>query len=150
MTSLSVIKTKLTSKRHSFHSMSTLALEIVLFLFRTKDNDVECLLKREFLRVTIEHDLGSILNHQIQYANRIAESDSIIFEEICKLLSLLEEIEALKYLGFTCPKEEIASLKKNVQGLITKKKKLARSIAKTYINEWNQGLWWNVFLEVTY
>lgn len=122
-----------------------IAYEIFLLSHKTNkhhDNEVKELIS-EYLEKLRQWDLSDILDNQIHYAIRLAETDSeLLGEEMLKLFSLCEDIDILEYLGLNSKESLKMRLKKVVSYRIESEKEKARLAVLSAANDNNKDKWW--------
>jgi hypothetical protein len=84
-----------------------------------------------------------LLANQVRYASRLATAPGkLIYEEMFKLFSLLEEIHALRVMGYAVDESLLQQMEADVRARFSEQRKLAQLIAEDGVKEWNRSLWW--------
>lgn len=87
--------------------------------------------------------LNDILNRQVNYAIRIAESeDNLEYEEMHKLLSLCDEIYALEYIGLNFDKNLKNRYEESIRKRFSIEQKKARMASEDKVEDWQREFWW--------
>ncbi len=92
-------------------------------------------------------NLENLLDHQIEYATDIVNSEAnLIFEDMFKLVSLCDEIEALRQIGLETFSTDYAEFQNSVRGRFKQERKNANAAAGCLCEPWKKG-WWH-YMEV--
>ncbi len=99
---------------------------------------------REAFEHALQHaDMTDLLARQIEYASQLATAGrSLLYEEMHKLLSLCDEIHALRALGFDVDQELLRRYEADVRSRFDGQRKQARMAAQDKVEPWNRNLWW--------
>lgn len=83
-----------------------------------------------------------LLNEQVEYAIRIADSEGELeYEEMHKLFSLCEEIHALEYLGLEFGNKLKAQYQQSVRQRFEREKRKAKLVAEDKAEKWKEEFW---------
>ena len=100
------------------------------------------------LRATFEQamqraEMTDLLARQLEYASQLATAGrSLLYEEMHKLLSLCDEIHALRALGFDVDQAFLRRYEGDVRSRFDVQRKQARMVAEDKAESWNRNLWW--------
>jgi hypothetical protein len=84
-----------------------------------------------------------VLPNQVRYATSLAEAKGPLeYEELHKLFSLLDDIHALRQLGFTIDAHLIEDMEHAVRARFATQQRAARMAAEDRVEDWNRALWW--------
>ncbi len=124
---------------------SALGLNVLLLtdLAGAADEVERDLLRRRFddaIRAAAFEDLAVT---QTDYAIQLASAPGpLIYEEMHKLLSLANEIHALRRLGFALGDDRVEELGVELRRRFDLQRREARMAAQDKVEDWNRGLWW--------
>jgi hypothetical protein len=144
-TRLGRVKAALAQPLKLHYQASSIALD--LYLLRAvqgfaNDAEVKELVAR-FRDLVHTAGLDDLLANQIRYAVRIAAADGqLLYEEIDKLMSLCDEIHALRGLGFFADEQSVEHFEAAVRARLRAQPKEARIVAEHQARDWNRSLWW--------
>jgi hypothetical protein len=83
-----------------------------------------------------------LLTNQARYASRLASAPGeLLFEEMSKLFSLLEEIYALRTMGYHADASLLQQMDDDVRARFAAQRKLAQVAAQSGVQEWSRSLW---------
>ena len=106
------------------------------------DEKVEAF-RSKFLKSLPDWDFADLLQHQMDYAKRIADSEGELeYEDMFKLLSLCDEIYGLEKLGLTVPLKQRIAFEESVRKCFALNKHTARFAAEDLVEDWKRDLWW--------
>lgn len=84
-----------------------------------------------------------LLDHQVRYASRLAcAPGKLIYEEMHKLFSLLDEVHALRASGYSGDDALLRQMNTDVRSRFAAQQKMARLVAEDKVEEWSRPLWW--------
>jgi len=87
--------------------------------------------------------LKELLNRQVNYAIRIAESEyNLEYEEMHKLLSLCDEIYALEYIGLNFDENLKNHYEESIRKRFSKQREKAKIVTEDKAEDWQRELWW--------
>ena len=87
--------------------------------------------------------IDDLLAHQLRYASRLAAApEPLTYEEMHKLLSLCDEIHALRSLGFSSEPALIDRFEADVRDRFVRQRREAHLAAEDKALPWNRTLWW--------
>ena len=87
--------------------------------------------------------MGGVLDHQMNYANRLSyDKWDLEYEEMHKLFSLADEIWALKALGLPFSRSLYAKFEKGLRHRFEREPGKARLVAEDRVDDWNRDRWW--------
>lgn len=87
--------------------------------------------------------LEDVLVHQLRYASDLSKAPGVLqYEEIHKLLSLCDEIHALRSLGHIAAEELLQGFVTNVRARFARQRKQATLAAEDKAEDWNRQFWW--------
>ncbi len=126
------------------HQASAIAISL-FHLQRSEPGDdtrvVE--LMRVFRQRLEEAGLGNILERQLKYASTLAVSPGrLSYEELSKLLSLCDEIHAMKSLGFYANKDMVDQFESAVRQRFVLQLADARLAAQDRVDDLSAHKWW--------
>jgi len=99
-------------------------------------------LTTELLAKIRESEL-SVVDSLMGYAVTIADnSSSLIFEDAFKLLSLCDDIQALRGLGIEASAEVEKEFRRAVRGRLKCDKEVFTYAAQSLVEDWKRDLWW--------
>jgi hypothetical protein len=98
------------------------------------------------LRERFRQDCGGwsgdpLLASRVEYASRLANS-TLMMEEMFKLFSLLDEIQALQALGFSVDEPRFRQLEADLRVRFKAQGHIAGMAALAGAEEWNRSRWW--------
>ena len=127
------------------HQASTVGyyLFLLLHVHNARGNpDVEGIRLR-FLQSLPQWRFEGLLQHQIDYARRIADSEgNLEYEDMFKLMTLCDEVHGLEELGLNVPLEKKAEFEKSVKRRFESNRDAARFVAEDLVEDWKNDLWW--------
>jgi hypothetical protein len=91
------------------------------------------------------HDAGlaDVLEHQLRYANRLANAPgTLLYEEMYKLFGLCDEVHALRSLGYQADQDLISRFEAAVRARFAAERGSANMAALHLARSWNRPLWW--------
>jgi hypothetical protein len=102
-------------------------------------------LTRTYHEYVTNHKCFGMVQNQIEYAIRLAsDQGDLLYEEMSKLFSLRDEIEALKTLGYVGDREGYIRCEQALRNRFQREKRKAQLVAQDRANQWNRGWWWYV------
>lgn len=102
-----------------------------------------CSLISDFMSALQRWELQDVLENQVNYAVRLArDAHDLLYEEMHKLFSLLDEIHALRTIGLTVAPRAIEELNSAVRTRFEMQASVAALVAKDRVEDWCQTLWW--------
>ena len=88
------------------------------------------------------HSSEDVAKNQIDYALRLIDAKrGLMYEEIHKLFSLIDEIEALKRMGIKVDEAAYSGLQSEFRKWCDRQRKNARLVAEDKAQDWNRS-WW--------
>jgi len=129
--------------------LAALAKVLAVSLIRLKETRDSLLsVGRQLRALSDAAQLGSPIDGHILYASKLASFEGeLIYEELHKLVSLLEEIEALRLLGFTLAPEQFETLRSNVELRFASDHRAFLMVLEDRRAEWNSDWWYNASLQ---
>ena len=127
------------------HLASVVAFEFFLLIYILKEKDEKKIRKlySVFINQLSNWNLENLLDRQIEYAIKLADSEGKLeYEEMHKLFSLCDEIYALETLGFTKNKKYKLTLEEALKKRFLKEKKKAKLVSEDKVDNWRKELWW--------
>lgn len=129
------------------HQASSLAMNLfrLSHVYRLADDPRVRPMVLRFLELLTEPRFSDLLEQQIEYAMRIAQSrGSILYEEMFKIFSLCNEIHALQVLGLKVEREVCDAYERALRDRFSEQREDARHAAARFLEDWNRDLWWYV------
>ena len=100
-------------------------------------------LKSDFVPRLLYWDLENILDIQINYALRLAESSGKLeYEEMHKLFSLCDEIHALEFVGLNVDDEKKMAFLSSLRDRFKLEDRKAKLVCEDKVEDWKKNLWW--------
>jgi hypothetical protein len=129
----------------SRHEASALAMNVFLLLqvagLATDPRVAE--LRRRLDEAVRSAGFDDIAATQADYAIRLAVARGRLeYEEMHKLLSLADEIHALRQLGYALAPALAEELEAGLRQRFAQQRREARMAAEDKVEDWNRGLWW--------
>jgi hypothetical protein len=127
------------------HQAASIAYKIYSLSKRHSiENDPGILdLKNRFNQKLPEWGFQDLVGDQCKYAIRLSESaEKLTYEEIHKLISLCDEIMALRWMGLTTAPDLMQDFESSVRHRIAKQNKEVRLVAEDKVEEWSRSFWW--------
>ena len=126
------------------HQAAALAMQLFLLRLDPEENRSESQrLVDEFFRCVPLWGMEDLLSVQVEYARRLAASPGTLeYEEMHKLFSLCDEIQALKELGMRVTAAEMDNLEAALQARFRAEPKKARLAADDKVEDWTRESWW--------
>jgi hypothetical protein len=88
-------------------------------------------------------DMADVLERQLRYACTLANAPgTLLYEEMHKLVSLCDEVHALRSLGYHADQELIAQFEADVRARFAAERGTANIAAQHQARTWNRALWW--------
>jgi hypothetical protein len=97
-------------------------------------------LSEHFLRIVDKYALEEAPHRHLRYARRLIAANVMLFEDVCKVFALLEELEAMKKLGLAAPTIEEAQLVAEFSSWSRGSSKV-RQFADSLQDNWPKDLW---------
>jgi hypothetical protein len=135
---------KLSKPVQKQYEAAAIAAEIVALSARNPGlaHDIDSL-KERFGRSLTAWGLDDLLPRQIQYAIRLARSEGdLLYEEMHKLFSLRDEIDALQSFGLRAEQELEQELEKALRDRFRREGSKAHLVAQDRFEEWKTGWWY--------
>jgi hypothetical protein len=86
---------------------------------------------------------GELLANQTRYASRLASAPGkLIYEEIHKLFSLLDEVHALRATGHSADEALLQQMNVDVRARFAAQREEVRLVAEDRVEDWNRSFWW--------
>jgi hypothetical protein len=83
------------------------------------------------------------LEQQARYASRLASAPgNLIYEEMHKLFSLLDDVHALRAAGHSADAVLLQQMDADARARFAAQRKMARLVAEDRAEEPNRSLWW--------
>lgn len=134
---------KTSTQFNSMHQAASMALELYLLTLKIDDANLVEELKSYYLDALKRSNMITVFDNQVDYAIRLSLRDSdLIYEEMHKLFSLCEEIEAMRILGLKINAEKIDRLNDSLRHRFSSQRKMAKAAAHNNVEEWSKGYWW--------
>jgi hypothetical protein len=96
-----------------------------------------------FLELLENRGFGNLLERHIKYAIKLASSEEeLLYEEMHKLFSLCDEIEALRFLGLKVSPALEKELVKALRLRFKREKRKAHLVAEDRFERWKTGWWY--------
>ncbi len=128
------------------HVPTMLAMKLFLleYKYKLKSNlQVQAMKTRFFKELRKSSFNKNLLYRNVEYAVRLAEHPGeLMYEEMCKLMSLCDNIFALEYLGFEFDKPLKLKFESSIANKLNKEKKIAKYAKETMVEEWSKDFWW--------
>ena len=122
------------------HEAAALGAEIFRLVAKTPDQG-DILLT--FFEALDRWGLPHLVQHQADYAIRLAhDQNDLIYEEMHKLFSLLDEIHSLQQIGLAISKHKEDELKLAVRSRFKLQSSMAKLVAQDRLEDWCSDLWW--------
>lgn len=84
-----------------------------------------------------------LAEHQVRYAARLASAPGdLIYEEMHKLFSLMDEVYALRETGHPVDVALLQQMEADVRARFAAQPTVARLLAEDRAEDWNRSLWW--------
>jgi hypothetical protein len=100
-------------------------------------------LRTRFLELLENRGFGNLLERHIKYAIKLASSEEeLLYEEMHKLFSLCDEIEALRFLGLKVSPALEKELVKALRLRFKREKRKAHLVAEDRFERWKTGWWY--------
>jgi hypothetical protein len=142
MASFHSVRQRLAKKNAAAYEAAALGLDIFELASKTPESDYQKL-KSEFFAALAKWDLSDLVDHQIGYAIRLAtDSSDLLYEEMHKLFSLLNEIHALQEIGLTVSDNLQKQLCDSVLGRFRRQRPMSALVANDRAEAWCRSLWW--------
>lgn len=138
------IRDRLSRPFKTRHQTAALAGDIFELMNRTQNASAETAGYRAAFLHTLElANMTDLLSHQIEYAIRLAtDRRDLLYEEMHKLFSLRDEIEALRSLGLVVSEDVISKLEGALKYRFEREPKNARFVAENRHKDWKKDWWW--------
>ena len=127
------------------HQASTIAYDLFILLYKLeqpanfRDQDLVSVFRNKLTSC----GLDDLLVRQVMYAIRIADSGGeLLYEEMHKLFSLCDEIQALDYLGFELDGSLRIQYEKSIRLRFEREKTKAKMVAEDTVEKWKEEFWW--------
>lgn len=136
---------RLALSRRSRRAADASAAAKALFLLEVYDRgeDPRVIDLRERFHETFGGMEGEMLPSRIRYASRLAmPPGELIYEEMHKLFSLLDEVYALRAMGYSADEATLQQMDADVRARFAAQPKMARFVAEDKAKEWNRSCWW--------
>jgi hypothetical protein len=127
------------------HQASAIAMNLFLLsLVHGLAQDPRVMVLRAGFEQALQRaEMTDLLGRQLEYASQLATAGrSLLYEEMHKLLSLCDEIHALRALGFDVDQEFLRRYEGDVRSRFDVQRKQARMVAEDKAEPWNRNLWW--------
>jgi hypothetical protein len=86
---------------------------------------------------------GEMLPSRIRYASRLASPPGeLIYEEMHKLFSLLDDVYALRATGYSADQAALQQMDADVRARFAAQPEMARLVAEDRVKGWNRSCWW--------
>jgi hypothetical protein len=124
------------------------AAEVAIALFRLSKahhaaDDPRVAELREQFDETFGDIEGEMLPSRVRYASRLASgSDELIYEDMHKLFSLLDDIYQLSAAGYSVDESALQQMDAAVRERFALQPKVARLVAEDKVKDWKRSLWW--------
>ena len=135
---LRAIEQRICRSPNPYAGLGELAVSVCR-LIATGENKAE--FQEYFDRVLSEHALEGALTHQSSYAVKLMSCDVDMFEEVVKVFSLLEEVEAMKQLGLTLGKEDAGQLQLQFARWYNNHRTSIQKAVLGRVDHWSKGFW---------
>jgi hypothetical protein len=127
----------------SRHIASALAMNVFLLSNAASDDQRVGELRARLDDAVDRAGFGDLAATQAIYAIRLASARGRLeYEEMHKLLSLANEIHALRVLGFPLDDDRIQELDAALRDRFATQRREARMAAEDKVEDWNRRLWW--------
>lgn len=122
-----------------YHEAATLGYEVFCLGYVHQAGD----LKNDFHNYIKRHGFEDVLEYQIEYAMRLIRNQGdLLYEEVHKLFSLCDEIEALRTLGCGADDAVLQEFYGSLKNWFRTNKKAAQHVAHAAFEEWQRSWWW--------
>lgn len=139
------IKKRLNVEVRLPHQACSVAYDLFVLVFKFKlgaDNQVQGLVSK-FISLLPDWDLEDLIVRQVHYAQRIADYDGKLeYEEMHKLLSLCDEINALEYLGLHFDDTLKLGFEESIRARFKRERRKAKLSAEDKLEDWKKEFWW--------
>lgn len=127
------------------HQASSIGYDLFLlsYVFDLKDDPQVSSLVTEFIDSLSKWNLADLIERQVAYAIKIADSEGKLeYEEIHKLLSLCDEIYALNFIGLDINEDLKPKYDTSLRKRFAKESKKSKMAAEDRLEVWNKEFWW--------
>lgn len=136
------IRTRLAKDAVLPHQAAAIGMEVFALTEELAHSDAASLIS-DFKAALQRWELQEVLANQVNYAVRLAlDPHDLLYEEMHKLFSLLDEIHALGQIGLTVAPEMTEELNSAVRRRFEMQASVAALVADDRTEDWCQGLWW--------
>ena len=142
--SLRSIRSTLNTPPKNRHDAANLGYELYSYLSQhCSDERVEDELRSAYQCYIERHSFEDLLTQHIEYAKRIARSESdLLYEEMLKLFYLCDEIMSLSSLCFEIEIIEEGALKEALRERFAREPRNSQIVAKQNVEPWKSKWWW--------
>jgi hypothetical protein len=89
------------------------------------------------------NNLEDVVSHQANYAIKLAQTSRLIeYEEMHKLFSIVDELMALKSLGFEIQESLFEEVSRSQRDRFQKEPGKSSLVAEDKVENWNRDFWW--------
>lgn len=127
------------------HQACSIAYDIYVLMrkYGLSNNNQVQELATKFVSLLPEWELEDLIVRQVQYAQRIADYDGTLeYEEMHKLFSLCDEIQALEDLGLDFNENLKKEFEESIRSRFVREKRKAKLVAEDKNEGWKNGFWW--------
>jgi hypothetical protein len=108
-----------------------------------RDEDPRVIELRERFHETFGGIEAEMLPSQVRYVSRLASAPGeLIYEEMHKLFSLLDEVYALRAMGYSTAEAALQQMDTDVRARFAAQDEMARLVAEDKVKGWNRSCWW--------
>jgi hypothetical protein len=125
------------------HRAAALAYDICALAHLANEGSGVRELQAAFMQALKEANLSDVLSNHIDYAVSLATCKrNLEYEEMHKLFSLCDEIEALQSIGIIASEDSIAALRGALTDRFQMERSKARLVAEDRLEGWKREWWW--------
>lgn len=125
------------------HQVVSLSIEVYDYCFKEENLENKNNILNIYKESVRKWNFDNIRDIQADYAIAIMSSkNELIFEELYKIYSLLDEIYILELLGFKLSLEKNRKLMSVTKNTLNKYKSLAKIVSNLNYEKWKSELWW--------
>lgn len=138
---LSRVKEKLKERSRNVNQAAVLAYELCMLKTVYGDQDYTELLN-DFRSYIASNHFEDLLVRQMDYLLRLIEYEGKLeYEEVSKVFSLCDEIEALRHLGFSVDETVYLQYESSLRSWL-KREPRAHNAAQSRVDDWKKHWWW--------
>ncbi len=136
------IKRSLARGFRNRHDAAALSYDICKFALET-GKELAAELSEEFRARVSQLSSEDILEQHIEYVVALATTERyLLYEELHKVFSLCDEIEALRFVGYSIDVQRLEQLNAALRDLFGREADRSRMVAEDKCEPWKSDWWW--------